>query len=415
MKRALSLVAATALSVALFAISAQASSGDADRSFGSGVGPTSNVARRTAGAALAGSFIYEHATKYGAWLESRDLFGVSRVALTPALSMGERRSDCCASWSPDGTEVAFARKTPKIFGVFVVASDGSNLREVASGAALRQWVKQPSRINTKIWWAKDGSKLLFGVNVAQSCNSDGIYRVNADGSDLRPLWRRPSRLLADAFPLGWSPDGSRALYDLSHNDGDCYGSHIGPETLESIADDATASPKGLATTLTFGDAAWSSDGSRIAYTRCDEGDPCDLHTLDPATGQADRLTHYKTYASPYDGFDELPFLWSGSGEIIVGRFLRLLAIDATDRRSQPIVTVACPRPNGRCPLPDMTFYGLSPDGHLIFDVGDVGCVVCNAPSYGPKPVWKRYAFGLADGTLTPLPDPGLAVDDVYLP
>src|SRR5262245_13161750 len=67
-----------------------------------------------------GRVIYERVTKTARWLEARDLFGGSRIALTRRPDPGEIRRDCCATWSPDGTKVAFLRRTPKQFGLFVV-------------------------------------------------------------------------------------------------------------------------------------------------------------------------------------------------------------------------------------------------------------------------------------------------------
>jgi dipeptidyl aminopeptidase/acylaminoacyl peptidase len=360
-------------------------------------------------------FIYEGVTKTGRWLESRDLFGGSRVALTSRPAPGEIRRDCCASWSPDGTAVAFFRRTPKLAGLFLVAADGSHLHQLVAFTQLRGIAKPGLR--APILWASDGSKLLFTAgSLKSSCNDDAIYRVNIDGSDFRPLWRRPPSLRASVSVLGWSPDGSRALFDLSRNDGDCYGSHIGPETLMLVTDEIPRQTVKLVTASTFGGASWSPDGSQIAYAVCEyAGAPCNISVLDANTGQTRLLTHFTTYTSPYMGFDELPFLWSGRSELVLGRFLSLFALDATGGQMRRIVTAPCPQPSGHCPHRQITLYGISLDGSVVFDANDVGCTFCSAPSYRPKPASRRYVFESANNKLVPLPDPNLPVDDTHFP
>jgi len=364
----------------------------------------------------AGVFVYERVTKTARWLEARDLSGGSRVALTRRPTPGEIRRDCCASWSPDGTEVAFFRRTPKQLGLYVVSADGSQVRRLVSASQLKRWIGRPISLASRIWWSGEASKLLFTVDDLQhGCNSDGIYRVSTDGSNLRPLWRRPPKLLASAYAFGWSPDGTAALFDVSENDGDCYGSHIGPETLMTVPDRAGAQPSKLVTGEIFGGARWSPDGAQIAYSICVEGTPCNLAVIDPKTRKARLVTRYKTYTSPFGGFDELPFLWSEDGDLVLGRFLSLLALDVTDGRTHRIVTTPCPRGNSHCPKTSMTLYGISQDGDVIFDTEDVGCIGCPRLVLAPEPLSKRYVASLTDKHLAPLPEPGLRVDDVYLP
>jgi Tol biopolymer transport system component len=360
------------------------------------LGSSAPFAQPQRGDTPVGTFIYERDNGRTTWLESRDLFGSSRVALTRRTTRSEIRRDCCARWSAHGSNVAFVRKTPKLYGLYVVTRRGTKLRQLVSATQLQRWVTQPITLSA-ISWARDGSKLLFSVHLRNSncANSDGIYRVNVDGSDLRPLWRRPSALRGSAVALGWSPDGRRALFDLVRNDGDCYGTHVGPETLVTVPD-KPGKTVSLLTESTFGGARWSPDGAQIAYTSCAFAEPCNIGVIDPTTKRKRLLTHYETFTSPLGGFDELPFLWSPNGEIILGRFLSVLALDPKGGATRELVKANCLRPNRQCPDSVITLYGVAPRGNIVFEADD-----------------QRYV--VTDIRLIELPDPGLAVDDLYLP
>ena len=369
----------------------------------------------TAAPPPSGVFIYEHVTKTGRWLESRDLGGGSRVALTPPLARGELRTDCCARWLPRGKQVVFQRRTPKLNGLYVVDADGSHLKQVVSTADLPQRANANSVSFRSVHASGDGSKLVFTVDDLHDCNSDGIYRINTDGTDLRALARRPARLTAALYALGWSPDGKTAAFDLSHNDGDCYGSHVGPEELKIVTDDGSNATVTLVKTDAIGGAGWLPDGSGIVYSDCGYGAPCNLWLVPPNGSRSPLpITRFQTSASPYGGFDELQAQWSGQGnELILARARSLFSLDPTTGQLRRLVTAPCPRPSGRCPLPELTLYGISPDRVAVIDAGDVGCTLCYSNS--PRPISKRYAVSLSNRAFTQLPDPGLAVDDVYLP
>jgi hypothetical protein len=80
------------------------------------------------------------------------------------------------SWSPDGTEVAFTRRS----GVYVVARDGSRLRRVASGS----W--------EAVVWSPGGRLLALA-------NSRGVSVVPVDGNT-------PRRVLSSTGVVSWSSD-----------------------------------------------------------------------------------------------------------------------------------------------------------------------------------------------------------------
>ena len=115
------------------------------------------------------------------------------------------------TWSPGGSELAFAVVEGEEAVLYAVQPDGMGLREV--------WRSGPdgdSAPISQVSWSPDGSELLFV--------SDGVYVVGADGSGLRSL---SNALPETTFGLdprdgsrdvgtvraAWSPDGSRvAVY-----------------------------------------------------------------------------------------------------------------------------------------------------------------------------------------------------------
>ncbi len=101
------------------------------------------------------------------------------------------------TWSPDSEELAFASVDGESQIIYVVKPDGTDLRTI--------WRSEPDNPATPIFqvlWSPDGSELLF--------LSDRPYLVRQDGSDLRHLPAVGTR-------AAWSPDGSRiALYETGY-------------------------------------------------------------------------------------------------------------------------------------------------------------------------------------------------------
>jgi Tol biopolymer transport system component len=108
-------------------------------------------------------------------------------------------SDVQPAWSPDGSEIAFARWTRGVEGwsLYAVRPDGSSLNKLAD---FPGWVGDPA-------WAPDGRTLT--VDTADG-TSNRMYLIAADGHPLRELFAGPPG--SGPFVPSWSRDGGHILF-----------------------------------------------------------------------------------------------------------------------------------------------------------------------------------------------------------
>jgi Tol biopolymer transport system component len=102
-------------------------------------------------------------------------------------------------WSPDG-RIAFTEGDGSIA---VTNADGSGQRGVVGPEFARAgFGGQATLIARPYAWSPDGGRLAFGVFDADGGLALGVYVVNTDGSDVR-------QVRSNAVGGAWSPDGSR--------------------------------------------------------------------------------------------------------------------------------------------------------------------------------------------------------------
>jgi WD40 repeat protein len=199
-----------------------------------------------------------------------------------------------ASFSPDGTKVAFWR--PMIGGnyLWVADIDGDNLRQLGGEAHSQHGIPLPAE------WSPDGRELVYSTLTA-------VYRVTVDGSTEQllglghgPEWSPDGQLIAfrralsqnaelvfvrpdgaevstlespdrEAFhAISWSPDSRRVAVD---HDGivTLVGPGV-PEQQISRTGEFSMVP------------AWSPDGRTIAYLTVPEKGRAELRLVDIASG-----------------------------------------------------------------------------------------------------------------------------------
>lgn len=130
---------------------------------------------------------------------SRDIFIVDagghgspvRVTMDPAMEVQP-------AWSPDSSQIAFARYEGDTTDLYVLDVAGGATRQLTDGDAA----------DFRPAWSPNGKRLAF--------ERDGdIYVIDADGSDIRRLTDDPA---FDGEPA-WSPDGTKIAFS-SDRDGD---------------------------------------------------------------------------------------------------------------------------------------------------------------------------------------------------
>jgi TolB protein len=197
-------------------------------------------------------------------------------------SDGEERAYWRPSWSPDGTHIAYQFATPEEVALYVMDTDGTNVRRIAPGAGAPEWAP-------------------IGTEVAVSDLRPGHRGIAViDLSDPKLRFQEVTHVpdgVPEEYPT-WSPDGRWLAFNSQRIGHELWtvrrdGRELAPLTDDPSLDDSPA---------------WSPDGSRIAFlsTRTGEGD---IYLVDPDGANLLQLTD-----GPY--FEGGP-AWSPDGNYLI--------------------------------------------------------------------------------------------------
>ncbi len=101
-----------------------------------------------------------------------------------------------ATWSPDGSRLAFVSDRGGAFDLYTMTPDGRNQRQLTHHDGSRGHAAFPS-------WSPDGSELVFNAsNPPGDSAGASIYKMPARGGDATRVTRGYD------FQADWSPDGS---------------------------------------------------------------------------------------------------------------------------------------------------------------------------------------------------------------
>jgi TolB protein len=211
-----------------------------------------------------------------------------------------------ASWSPDGTRIAYRFERSGDPEIWVMNADGKGQRRLTAGLS-------PA-------WSPDGSLIAFSGRA-------GLSVIRPDGTGLRVL----PDTEGGEYP-SWSPDGSRIAFN-SNLTGD-HVMHIAQADGSKVVD--------LSRVGEGWQVDWSPDGRSILFTshRDHPDNYTDVYVMRPDGSSVRRLTHNRAYTAA----------WSPDGDHIVFSAPSLFIADPDGSHPR-----ALPSPGvGETSLPDWT-------------------------------------------------------------
>jgi len=192
------------------------------------------------------------------------------------------------SWSPDGTRLAFERAADADHSIHIVAADGTG------ETTLVERGQQPA-------WSPDGTRIAFADDQA---GTGQIFLIDPDGSGLVRITDGPH----DKSPA-WSPDGRRIAFSSGRAgkpefvpDPARRDPELDPQTNlrpPRPADDIYVMQADGSGAVRLTDdpsdnvsAAWSPDGTRIAFASARDGD-FELYVMNADGSGETRLTRVR--------------------------------------------------------------------------------------------------------------------------
>jgi TolB protein len=216
-------------------------------------------------------------------------------------------------WSPDGAHVVLVGWGQNATDLFVIASDGSDLRQLTRSQQRRladnDWVFSPR-------WAPDGS--LIGFLSDRSAFYPMLWTMRPDGSNPRALVQ-PRNGFDAVDKFAWAPDSARIA--ATRFDNATSQIQVIELAAPARARTITNEPGGAF------DPSWSPDGSQIVYA-AREGRRTVIKVIDAQGGSPATIVQTDLGRNPE---------WSPSGTALAymalqGRDFELFAVDLTTDR-----------------------------------------------------------------------------------
>ncbi len=181
---------------------------------------------------------------------------------SPKNISNDRFWDINPTLSPDGTKIAFMTAQEGDYEIRVMDADGSNQIAPLSSSPLTVFSNLPNApicTNESVYfenliWSPDGRNLAFPAT--HYCDDKafyGIYMMDPDGSNFYKV----TNLNASPYNIGWSPDGSKIIFEAyDGDDSDIFTVDIDESNIYNLTNsDSNANyPK------------WSPDGSKIVFS-----------------------------------------------------------------------------------------------------------------------------------------------------
>lgn len=295
--------------------------------------------------ALDGSDAQNTNGTFNIWIMNRD--GSGAVALTKRTA--KYADSDRPTWSPDGSKIAFDSSgaldgsDASMYGapanIWVVNADGSDAKVLTTLTAIDAHSQLAS-------WSPDGTQIAYQSVRALSGedlnhSAQNIWLMNADGSATTHLTIWSDAYVVTDRPI-WSPDGTRIAFSSNGNPAGWGGksaySTYGVWTVAPVPSPTPVLLSG-AGSASSSNPRWSPDGKRIAYIseqsldgRGGRNNSVDLFHVTSnlwvmnADGTGD--TPLTTETNTYDDVDKMDLQWSSDGSRFV--FTSKRALDGSD-------------------------------------------------------------------------------------
>lgn len=178
------------------------------------------------------AFVSRKSGSNNIWIMNAD--GTNQIQLT------ETKNAYSPAWSPDGTKIAFECSGD----IWTINSDGTRLAQLTTSPS---WEGAPS-------FSPDGTKIAFHTSIGGSLD---ILVMNSDGTNRIQLTNHPA---IDGAP-SWSPDGTKIAFHSTRNGSDNIWIMNADGTGQG---QLTNNDQGKGSWNTM-PPSWSPDGSRIAF------------------------------------------------------------------------------------------------------------------------------------------------------
>jgi len=234
--------------------------------------------------------------------------------------------------SPQGNLVSFFTLGPSQEDIFVVAPDGSGLRQLTD---------DPQRDRAPRW-SPDGKQLAF---FSSRSGKFEIWTINQDGSGLRQITFTPGK--AGAVAPVWSPDGTRLAYTIVNDTAQVIDlrkpwTDQSPQVLPRPGKD-----------VWFSAWSWSADGRRLAG-----------HAV-PSSGLSAGIFLYSFESNGYEKIADFGFypVWLKDGRRILFCFKeKLYIVDTGTKKVSEIMRAALSARTGEM----LGAASISPDQRTLY-------------------------------------------------
>jgi len=210
------------------------------------------------------------------------------------------------AWSPDGTQIAFVSDRKGNPDIFVMNSDGSQVKQLTSNPFAELYSNFGNAADNGPTWSPDSKRIAFisgRDNTLRSYVDTDIFIMDRDGHNV-VKWDGPQLGRVVIFPA-WDPSGCCLAYSESTHPGNLNTDAYSIYRAEVVSSFPRRLTKDEATNFT---PAWSPDGRRIVFAT-NRNDDFDLYVMDYDGSNLTRLTN-----AP--GISEIEPAWSPDGERI---------------------------------------------------------------------------------------------------